>query len=515
MTMNNSYFLRVEGVNIYDTVTDTNQLSTVRGGSLLLREAIFKVRHLLVTKGWGTPVSIGASVGLFELNGAADRGAVEKEVTRLLRGEKVNSIETAAFRHLTFVVDVQGERLGKDFADAREAVLAKNRFRQMCQLTAAVPEDVRNSTGPCGLDGVRPAGQKSIREKEVSPSVWDRYEYGREGRQKFYKDELKHVSEIVGSTEDKITRCAESQSGFDQSIADKLLFTDDLRKIADAEGEKLNGKIAVLYFDGNGFGRIQRRHCETPDDLRDFDRCIQTKRGKLLYRLLEKFKGEARFKNGDALRLETLLWGGDEMMFVVPAWMGLEVLHFIYDCTKGWKFAGEDLTHAGGLVFCHHKTPISRMTALARQLGEWVKEQPGGRQGNKYDYVALESIDFPTESLECFWERRVKGYADFRTPVAAPEDWDTKRDGLTRAMGEGVARAQIYEILRKALAAGAVVSDHAEFKSQFEERLRRVATDKKVEAVLTAVDSLFPASAPFWRWAHLVELWDYMGLDET
>lgn len=43
-----SYYLRVEGVNLGNFVNDTNDLATIRGGSLLLLEAMELVEETIV-----------------------------------------------------------------------------------------------------------------------------------------------------------------------------------------------------------------------------------------------------------------------------------------------------------------------------------------------------------------------------------------------------------------------------------------------------------------------------------
>ena len=52
--------------------------------------------------------------------------------------------------------------------------------------------------------------------------------------------------------------------------------------------------------------------------------------------------------------------------------------------------SGKPLTHAGGIVFCSHKTPIAEATATAKNLAEAVKDVT--REENRFDYLILESI---------------------------------------------------------------------------------------------------------------------------
>lgn len=45
MSQHKSY-LKIEAVNIYNTILDTNQLSVIRGSSHLLKDAIEKIEHV-------------------------------------------------------------------------------------------------------------------------------------------------------------------------------------------------------------------------------------------------------------------------------------------------------------------------------------------------------------------------------------------------------------------------------------------------------------------------------------
>ena len=120
--------------------------------------------------------------------------------------------------------------------------------------------------------------------------------------------------------------------------------------------------FAVAHLDGNGFGDIQRRRVETPADQIAFDDRLPEVRATFLAIPLKAlidghFRGAPRLATrcppddrGESLRLETLLWGGDEMTLVVPAWLGFDVLQLFYHRAAAWQFQDEPLTHAGGIV---------------------------------------------------------------------------------------------------------------------------------------------------------------------
>ncbi len=419
------YLFRIEGVNIYATVEDTNQLSVQRGSSLLLRQAI---RDIAKNHPELTSISTGASIGLFQFEAANNKKAAELRDTiagYLNTDTNTNSDTDESSRYLTFVVDVVAIKNG-DFKRAKEEVIALNRFRQFQQATLVFPpENNDEKIAPCAWDNLRPADGEGIeivkREKNdrgpaiLSLSAEARHNHGRDQKQSFIEEETETAPE--------------KKDGL------KNNYTNDLQEIAETDKphlRSLNNKLAVLYFDGNGFSNIQKNlDCK---QLKAFDDNIQEKRRVWLRKLIEDIKDDADFrtlvkdKNGksvDAIRLEILLWGGDELMLAVPAWKGMEVLQHFYDFHKDWmrkepiksKEITKHLTHAGGLVFCHVKTPIQRIKSLAREIADHIKDEYLGkpeegkidkysRDANLYDYVVLESIDYPTQSWPAFLEKR-------------------------------------------------------------------------------------------------------------
>jgi hypothetical protein len=233
-----TFYLRIEGVNLSYVLEDTDQLSMVRGGSLLLRQAVkdIETRFPNLKK-----ISTGASIGLFEFKD--DQPTAEK-----LRNDIADYLNTG-YKHLTFVVDVQEARVG--FLIDKEAVLARNRFRQMQQLSLTMPDRNTSIYEPCEWDGVRPGDScvevrrdQGIERSPVSASIASRHNYGRKQKQEFYREETK-------------------ENGTIDPAIQALDFADDLHEIAGGSCfSKLDDKIAVIYVDGNKFSNIQRHHCQ-------------------------------------------------------------------------------------------------------------------------------------------------------------------------------------------------------------------------------------------------------------
>jgi hypothetical protein len=87
-----TFYLRIEGVNLSYVLEDTDQLNVVRGGSLLLRQAVkdIEARFPNLKK-----ISTGASIGLFEFKDD-DQPTAEK-----LRNDIADYLNTD-YKHLTF-----------------------------------------------------------------------------------------------------------------------------------------------------------------------------------------------------------------------------------------------------------------------------------------------------------------------------------------------------------------------------------------------------------------------------
>src|SRR5579872_3506291 len=162
---------------------------------------------------------------------------------------------------------------------------------------------------PCRIDKVRP-GVHQENGEPVSTSVQIRRKYGREQKQAFYQR---------------------------QANIPCPRFVNDFSKLTgDNSRGNLNHKMAVIHLDGNRFGEIQNVLCASPESLQDFDHTLRRLRSGMLLELIQQTasKGAWTDKNKDdeagEHRIETLLWGGDEIIWVVPAWTGLWVLGFFF-----------------------------------------------------------------------------------------------------------------------------------------------------------------------------------------
>lgn len=526
-----SWFLQVQATNLYDNFLDCPQLSVVRGASLGMR---FVVQDLAAAlREHLEPVSIGASVGLFAVRAGHSPDEARREAVAFLEREAEAAGDIA-----TFVVDIHASSEAADALPPTEALVALNRFRQMREPSViwtdgrlhAAPDVAAR---PCEWSdrwvaqtrGPERDGQRAA----VAGWVRQRYDRGRGAKQgdarsagSFYRRELNDDSRTPDKAHADIAR-----------RVTEVGFARELGELAHLPTKRnLSGKVAVFYADGNRFSAIQRK-ARSRKDLHDFDSTLRRLRRGLLADLLRPFCDPARTdlrgagKDGaQFLRLETLLWGGDELILVVPAWHGLDLLTRFFAHTRDWKYGKDRLTHAAGLVFASAKTPIHQLTDLARGLAERVKgrftaEPADAGPENAWDYLVLESVDFIERGADALREQRY-GALGVPSPLRAPPpslgstplpDEEIRRSAL-RWMASA-ARQSPAPARGESAVAGKQAATGIETEAQRRRRrLVSVLGATRTAELDRAVAELFPPLTGAARleetWAHLCELWDYL-----
>ncbi len=308
-----SYLLRIEGVNLASFVFDTRDLSTTRGGSLMLLNAVRAAKlklECLIGRSNVRVLSQGASSGLFAIE-ITDPVTVAASVRDALRD---------GYKYCTFVVDVVAN--SGEFRRDIEALYAANRWRQMQASSLAVPRRITQGSmakPACALDGIRPAvrdnnhgapNRGQDKESFISDAVLARRNYGQNAKQRFYVRILGRVAKRETDLEKK---------GKITSVA-LPSFAKDFETIATQNGNPLDGKLAVFYADGNHFGKKQTEHCTDSERQIAFDEFLRFRRESFLtdFILTEISNIEKREWRTTALeketeveiRFETLLWGG-------------------------------------------------------------------------------------------------------------------------------------------------------------------------------------------------------------
>jgi len=360
------YCLRVEAVNLDHAVFDTHNISTIRGGSFMLLEVVKKLHEKIPKL---QPEITDASVGLFRFSCLNDQ---EKD-NILVAVEKELEEQTGQFA--TFVCACMPSPEKADFAETEQRLMAKCRRQQYQTLSFALPENPAKEE--CEMNGVRPADE-TISQSEgrvaVSVSVKKRFKEGKRLRNELYWN-------LLGEKDLKKTQ-----------------FTSDLESIAGiAKKGSTEEKIALIHLDGNKFGTIRANNCLTIEDFKDFNRIVQKEIQEPALTRLLKFATKQENKGfrtkHNEVRLETLMWGGDEVIWIVPASQLWDTLQIFFDSVLNKPFKEIPFTYSAGVVICRHTVPILQIRHYAEQLCGIAKNSPNGASSNQFALLNMSSFD--------------------------------------------------------------------------------------------------------------------------
>ena len=107
------YLLRIEAVNLASFVSDNADLSTVRGGGLLLLEAIRSVAECCWQGAKLQTISVGASMGLFQF-AADDDQPLRSEVEQFLDRIPLIGMLRLLLRQQVYLLAMRTPRLGTE-----------------------------------------------------------------------------------------------------------------------------------------------------------------------------------------------------------------------------------------------------------------------------------------------------------------------------------------------------------------------------------------------------------------
>ena len=465
-------YLRVAAVNFDATVYDSNDLSTIRGGSLVLLRAPQRlVEHLRTALNARAEVALvyaGASEVVVRLTPLAPPAAAvippdlaaAKASARSKKQKKDADDDIRAWQKASAAAALQplaadAEAISRAFLATRQGELplelfsftvvteiahegrvaplkvleSKAAIAQFTQATLPIPSDppagLKDSLASvCALNRVLPAVDKTAKGW-LSASVQARRTIGRQQKQHFYEAELDRLLTLAPRTADETNALlTDAKNALNQP---ELGFAASFEDIVDDPPQGLPpnvaGKIAVVHLDGNGFGALRGEVHKRGGDaaLGRLSADLELKRGRLLARLLlwmlaaerptMRIVKETADEPNERLRFETLLWGGDEMCFVLPAWHGWEFIGEIVDELGAWRVVDEPeraLTCAVGMVFASAKTPIRDLRRAAADLSEAAKDRDAaGKAANRntVQVLPLEGIDFAELDVRALRER--------------------------------------------------------------------------------------------------------------
>jgi hypothetical protein len=426
-------------------------------------------------------------------------------------------LETRTGGHATFLVASEPD--GGDFPLVLARLQAQIRRQQWRMPTVRVPADPHDEPAKdaCFLDGWRPAVvpyrvDPTRPDLKVSRATDFRRRYGRRVKNEIFQT-------LLG----------------DPTYGEDLVAKDLNRLAADPSRGTLHGKIALIHIDGNSFGKVRRKLCTTPKARADFDEEIQQGcRELFLLSLLDHAKGDPALQARDdagntALRIEILLWGGDEMTLVVPAWRGWKTLALYYQQANLLRFQGHELSQRAAIIFCHHNAPILQIRRLADELlartradiehnfadalqnhADFAHLDEAARPqtlawlanhalGNAIHYLSLKSFDMLGGSLDAFLQKYY-AHSDYRDLLLYAHELGRVGEHLQK-LHSHVAKGKVLEIVQ------ALHMQDETRLTQVYNRLLQMTDSRQRQAVTASLAALV-AEKPG-RWQMIADLWDF------
>ena len=458
-----TFLCYLEAVNLSHLYQDCNDLSTSRGGGLAVLSLGQDAAQWLNADGLhATVVSQGASQGLLRVE-AADEERIRGLLRRCLRDDEL-------LRYATVAIGTLPEEPGA-LPRQRAQLQAMARWQQMTSPAVVYPPLRGRSV--CRTDGLRPAP-----EGEESPFTRLRRDHGRRKKHDLLREIL---GEEAGSFE-VVQHIQELAAGGDRF-------------------GNLKEKIAVLHFDGNSFGS-QSASRQTPEALSEFSEGV-IRQQKAFFKDLVNSGGAEWWSNLEGvrkLRLEIVLFGGDEIAFLTPAWLGWSSLVHFYDYLKRHPpVRGAELTYSAGLVFCHQKAPIHPIKVLAHDLSDQAKARGQGK-GNFVCYQSLESFDNVGQDLDEYLDRLYRFTGG--TGVRLSAEQAALLEQHMPAWRGALSKRKLFRLARQA--------GWGESPEKITKESLAESADALDAASAQALDCLLSglgAAAVL----HLAELWDYAG----
>ncbi len=474
--------VRVEAVNLGSFILDTQDISTVRGGGLLLLDMAADLEKELGSRYGLSKVFTAGSIGLFHAE-SGDAGRITEAIQLWIAGRP--ALKDATIQVQT--TQVQGtETIGTNFVGIHTRVKSKVRWGQMQSPTVVYPTALEQDQ-ICLYDRVRPAS--ATVPDPVSAATKSRREYGRKQKMSFYRLEA-HVPVDWNYTHD----------------------LDDLT--GDHHQGNLHHKMALIYLDGNKFSKVVGS-CKTKEELGRWSRILRANQASVLRHILEGLRGIV----GDEkdLPVETLLWGGDEIIWAVPAWLGwwwMNEFYRNYGRLGEWPIDGKTvtttdrysdthlLTHGAAIVFCHHNAPIQRVIGLAKGLADWPKEKG---LANTFTYQVLESFDHLGEDAgQARLDRIPAGFGkDF---YCLPGDRMGEIQEAVWKLKACVPKGELHALVQLLCREKDMPDAEKQAADVLVKSVKRDAKAKDHLSNLAEALGMETLAA----WIHLLELWDYI-----
>ena len=217
------------------------------------------------------------------------------------------------------------------------------------------------------------------------------------------------------------------------------------------------------------------------------------------------------------LRFETLMWGGDESLFVVPGWAALRMIAIVQSALADWKANDRELFHATGVVICDRKSPIRQSKALAESLANSAKKC--ARDRSLVQIQILEGVEVPDTRIDDFRKKLFGTDAPDCFSFAGGADWEEIMRLLAQTIHpKGLPRSQLMRLLQQAVKQGCFRPSDTNSEAahgiwrEFQELLQRYEMRDGApfpDDFLADANFGYTARHPLMPLVHLAQFWDY------
>ncbi|NIZ11935.1 hypothetical protein [Phaeobacter sp. HF9A] len=345
---------------------------------------------------------------------------------------------------------------------ALDTALGRSQLQRLSCIVPALTTELnghRTESVVCAYTGLHAADAKhSEKGRPTSITAKRRRIVGTREKPKFYGDVLEHARVAATSLREDWRTLPAVKAALEQieqatesAKAEPLRFASDFQDLVHAPPPglpiSLRSNICVLNMDGNSFGKL-RLNVRDMEEYRALSNYLDILKAGLLAQILTWIRAdkEMRDASGALARFETLLWGGDEFTFVLPAWKGWELAQEIHAAVKKWQTPdGEELTFATGLAFGPHNAPIRDLKAAAEQLADHAKEAKPNAAWQAIAYEGVDRIHFLPDQFRADW---LGGVVETKAFCLGAEE-ACALPGVVEKMLSGLRRSGLHQIYYK------------------------------------------------------------------
>lgn len=432
--------------------------------------------------------------------------------------------------------------------ESLQAVLAtlatRIRVAQLQSLTVVLPDRVStlaeagDAFCPFTL-GRQPAEPRlKLKGKPASASAYARHAIGRDRKTSFYQEQINRgmqAAKVLGNE-----RAAPLEHARRALVLQGMPLAMDFGELVADPPPRLppnvEGKLAVLFMDGNGFGALRQKCAEISDrkrsiePFRRFCLALEQNNAIVLGDLVDWMLQAPGFTHGSGaarkLRFETLLWGGDDVSMVLPAWGLAPFLEQLETVLKSLRLPVGDNhvtpTYKIGIVLAQHKSPIRDLRMAAEKLADAAKATSAEK--SVVQIMALEGIDraeFDPARVRTELFGDVLGHEPGAFGMFL-DDWP-EIVRLHRKIGDTVGRSQLHRWYREAEHKNLLRLDRSDpavaaFAADFAARLHDFRIDDDLVRALTGQTTVLARGGDRWPLLplyHVLTLADYVTASDV